>query len=75
MLARVIEIRFTFPRRPQKTFLLYFVDNGDDPAPAVYGPVAGHLVDLKTLNAQGNVVGVYVEGEGFRGVAVENALR
>ena len=74
VLARVKEVRFTFPRRPEKAFPARFVENGDDFAPASYGLV-GNIVDLQTLNGHENVVGGDVEGVEFGGVDVDNVLR
>ena len=64
VLARVEEVRFAFPGWPQEAFSMCFVTNGDGSAPASYGPVAGNLVDLQTLDGHGHVVCCDVEGGG-----------
>ena len=51
-----------------------FIDNGDDSAPPSYGPEAGNLVNLQTLDGHGDVVCGDVEGGGFGGVVVEDVL-
>ena len=51
-----------------------FVTNGAGSAPASYGPVAGNLVDLQTLDRHRDVVCGDVEGGGFGGVVVEDLL-
>ena len=56
VLASVEEVRFAFPGWPQEAFPVCFVQNGDGSAPASYGPVAGNLVDLQTLDGNGGVV-------------------
>ena len=72
--ASVEEVRFAFPGWPQETFPACFVENGDGSAPASYGSVAGNPVDLQTLDGHGDVVCGEVEGGGFGGVVVEDAL-
>ena len=74
VLARVEEVRFAFPGWPQEAFSMCFVTNGDGSAPASYGPVAGNLVDLQTLDRHRDVVCGDVEGGGFGGVVVEDLL-
>ena len=51
-----------------------FVTNGDGSAPASYGPVAGNLIDLQTLDEHGDVVFGDVKGGGFDGVFVKDVL-
>ena len=67
VLARIKEVRLTFPRRPQEAFPVWFVENGGDSASASYGLAAGNLVDLQTPNGHGNGE---VEGGGGGGVVV-----
>ena len=74
VLASVEEVCFACPGWPQKAFPVCFVENGDGSTPASYGPVAGNLVDLRTLDGHGEVVGGGVEGEGFFGVFAEDVL-
>lgn len=54
--ARVNEVRFTFPRRRQKAFLVCFEENSDDSAPDSYGPVAGYLIERSTGTKTPSVV-------------------
>ena len=68
------EVRFALPGWPQEAFPVCFVENGDDSTPASYGPVAGNLVDLQTLDGHGDVVCGDVEGGGLFGVVVEEVL-
>ena len=56
VLASVEEVCFALPGWPQKAFPVCFVENGDGSAPALYGPVAGNLVDLQMLDGHGDVV-------------------
>ena len=70
VLARVKEVRFAFPGWRQEDFPVCFVGNGDDSAPASYGPVAGSLVGLQTLDRHGNVVCDNVEGVELGGYCV-----
>ena len=51
-----------------------FIDNGDDSAPPSYGPEAGNLVNLQTLDGWGDVVFRNVEGGRFGGVVVKDEL-
>ena len=51
-----------------------FVENGDGSAPAAYGPVAGNLVDLKTIDGHEDIVCGDAEGGGVGGVVVEDVL-
>ena len=74
-LASVEQVRFAFPGWAQEAFPGRFVENGDGSAPASYGPVAGNLVDLQTLqtlDGHGDVVCGDVEGWGFCCVVVED---
>ena len=71
VLARIKEVRLTFPRRPQEAFPVWFVENGGDSASASYGLAAGNLVDLQTPNGRGNGE---VEGGGSC-VVVADVLR
>ena len=73
VLARVEEVHFAFPGWPQEAFPVFFLENGDGFAPASYGPIAGNLVDLQTLDGHGDVCGD-VEGWGFGGVVVGDVL-
>ena len=75
VLASAEEVRFAFPGWPQEAFPVSFVENGDGSVSASYGPVAGNLVDLQTLDGHGDVVCEDVEGGGFVGVVVEDVLR
>ena len=74
VLAGIEEVRFAFPRWPQEAFPVSFLENGDDSAPASYGPVAGNLVDLRTLDGHGGVVCGGVEGGGFGGIVAKDVL-
>ena len=68
------EVRFAFPRWPQKAFSVRFLAGGDESTPASYGPVAGNLVDLQTLDGHGDVVFGNVDGGGID-VAVKDVVR
>ena len=74
VLARVEEVRFSFPGGPQEAFPVRFVGNGHRFAPASCGPVAGNLIELQTLDGHGDVVCGDVEGGGFGGVVAEDIL-
>ena len=74
VLASVEEVCFAFPGWPQEAFPVCFIENGDGPAPASYGPVARDLVDLQTLDGHGDVVRGDVKGGRFGGVVVEGVL-
>ena len=72
--ARVEEVRFAFPGWPQRAFSVRFVEDGNGSAAASYGPVAGNLVDLQTLDGHGAVVCGDLGGGEFGVVVVEDVL-